>query len=143
MIKNKIKSTRDLHNQTGNLYSIGLVSYAFAQSSAGVQQKQPSAMASFLPLILIFAVFYFLLIRPQKKQAQQQQVMINSLKKGDNIVTSGGIHARVTALKGKDIEVEIAPNTRVMLNKQAVTKNISDSEDQGSSEQEPEKAGNK
>jgi len=98
------------------------LAHAMAQP-AGQAQNAPkgSPIAGFLPLILIFVVFYFLLIRPQKKQMQKQKSMINSLKKGDRIVTSGGIHGKITALKGKQIEVEIAPNTRVIMNKQAVS----------------------
>lgn len=90
------------------------------QAPAG-QQEAASPISGFLPLILIFFVFYFLLIRPQKKQVQQQKDMINKLKRGDEIVTSGGIHGKVTALKGKQVELEISPNTRIILNKQAVS----------------------
>ena len=70
------------------------IAYAMAQPPTG-DQPAGSPIASFLPLILIFIVFYFLLIRPQKKQAQKQQEMINSVKKGDLIVTSGGIHGKI------------------------------------------------
>ncbi len=101
--------------------------YAMAQSTQGTGQTG-SPLSGFLPLILIFGVFYFLLIRPQKKQAQKQQQMINSLKKGDNIVTSGGMHGKVTGLKGKEIEVEIAPEVKVILNRQAVSLVKSDNE---------------
>jgi len=92
--------------------------YAMAQAPAG--QEAGSPIISLLPLILIFLIFYFLLIRPQKKQMQKHQETVNALKKGDEIVTTGGIHGKVTALKGKEIEVEIAPNIRITLNKQAV-----------------------
>lgn len=94
--------------------------YAMAQAPAGAQ-VQGSPIAGFLPLILIFGVFYFLLIRPQRKQVKKQQQMINSLKKGDTIVSSGGIHGKISALKGKQIEVEIASNVKVIMNRQAVT----------------------
>lgn len=100
--------------------------YAMGRSASGGEQPAGSPIGGFLPLILIFFVFYFLLIRPQKKQAMKQKEMINGMKKGDKIVTSGGMHGKITALKGKQIEVEIAANTRVILNKQAVSQIIND-----------------
>lgn len=96
------------------------LAYAMGQAPQGGQQAG-SPIGGFLPLILIFAVFYFLLIRPQKKQAKDQQKMINSLKKGDLIVTSGGMHGKITGLKGKQIEVEIAKNIKVIINRSAVS----------------------
>jgi preprotein translocase subunit YajC len=115
------------------------IAYAMAQPPAGGQQAG-SPIFGFLPLILIFFVFYFLLIRPQKKQMQQQQEMINKLKKGDRIVTSGGIHGKIAALKGKQIDIEVAPNTRITINKQNISQVITDelsssgkAEDQGNS----------
>ena len=67
------------------------------------------------PLLLIFGVFYFLLIRPQQKKAKEHSALLASLKRGDRVLTAGGIIAKVTAVKeGVDeVEVEIAPNVRV------------------------------
>ena len=96
------------------------IAYAMGQAPAG--QQSGSALAGFLPIIIILLVFYFILIRPQKKQMQQHQQMLNALKKGDMIITSGGIHGKITALKGKQVEVEVAPGTRILINKQAVSK---------------------
>lgn len=98
---------------------------AFAQEG-GQAPPQGSPISGLMPLILIFFVFYFLLIRPQRKQMQKQQEMINSIKKGDLIVTSGGIHGKITALKGKQIELEIAANTRVIINRQAISQVLSE-----------------
>jgi preprotein translocase subunit YajC len=129
MMKNKTKR----HCRAGfygrkltGISNICLASVAFAQTPSGGAAQSQSALPSFLPLILILAVFYFILIRPQKKQMQQLQAMINSLKKGDDVVTTGGIHGKVTALKGKEIELEIAPNTRILLNKQGVARKITE-----------------
>lgn len=97
-----------------------LVSYLYAAPEKGAQMQQ-SPISGLMPLILIFFVFYFLLIRPQKKQMNEQKQMLNSLKKGDEIVTSGGIHGRISALKGKIIEVEIASQTVITVNKSAVS----------------------
>ena len=99
-----------------------MIDTLYAMGRAPVEgQQQGSAFLSFMPLALIFLVFYFLLIRPQKKQAARQREMINKLTKGTKIVTNGGIHGKITALKGKDIEVEIAPNVRIVLNRSAIS----------------------
>jgi preprotein translocase subunit YajC len=70
-----------------------------------------------LPLILIFVVFYFLLIRPQQKKMKEHREMLGQLKRGDRVVTAGGIVATITKVKdGSDeIEAEIAPNVKVMV----------------------------
>jgi preprotein translocase subunit YajC len=75
-----------------------------------------------LPIILIFGVFYFLLIRPQKKKMKEQQEMVNNLKKGDKVLNGGGIYGRITSLKGKQAEVEIATGTRVTINKSSLSR---------------------
>jgi preprotein translocase subunit YajC len=90
-----------------------LISPAHAQAAA------PAAggdmFMSLLPLILIFVVFYFLLIRPQQTKMKQHRAMIENLKKGDQIVTSGGIVAKVVRLEPSDntLMAEIAPNVQV------------------------------
>lgn len=94
--------------------------YAMAPPPAANGQTPAAPGMSLMPLILIFFVFYILLIRPQKKQMQKHQEMLNSLTKGALVITSGGIHGRITSLKGKEIEVEIAPNTRVTINRSAI-----------------------
>ncbi|MBO1080443.1 preprotein translocase subunit YajC [Roseomonas haemaphysalidis] len=88
------------------------ISPAYAQDAAA----GASAMVlQFAPLILIFVVFYFLLIRPQQKRAKEHRVMLTSLKRGDRIITGGGILGTVTKVKegSEEIEIEVAPNTRL------------------------------
>jgi len=68
---------------------------------------------SFVPLILIFVIFYFLLIRPQQKKAKDHQIFLSNLKKGDKVVTSGGLHGEITGLTDKVVTLEIAENLRV------------------------------
>ncbi len=97
------------------------IAYAMGQAPQGEAGAAGGAIGGLLPLILIFAVFYLLLIRPQKKQMVRHKEMINSLKKSDEVVTSGGIHGRVTALRGKEIEVEIAPEVRVTVSRQSIS----------------------
>jgi preprotein translocase subunit YajC len=69
--------------------------------------------AGFIPLILMFVIFYFLLIRPQQKRTKEHRQMIANLKKGDRIVTSGGIHGRITGMDESTLTVEIADKVRV------------------------------
>jgi preprotein translocase subunit YajC len=92
-----------------------------AQSPAG-----PGAWVSLAPLILVFVVFYFLLIRPQQKKAREHREMLDKLKKNDEVMTSGGIYGRVMALNENIITLEIAPNVRIRVNRAqiaAVVKN--------------------
>ena len=71
--------------------------------------------SSFIPLILMFVIFYFLLIRPQQKKAKDLREMIKNINKGDRIITSGGIHGRVTAVGEATMTVEIADKVRIKL----------------------------
>jgi preprotein translocase subunit YajC len=75
---------------------------------------------SFLPLILIFAVFYFLLIRPQSKRAKELKQMISALAKGDEVVTTGGLLGKVTDVGETFVSVEIADGVQVKVQKNAV-----------------------
>ena len=88
-----------------------LISPAYAQAAAG----GPSALGQLLPFVLIFVVFYFLLIRPQQKRAKEHRQLVDNMKKGDQVVTSGGITGKVMkAVEGNDtVEVEIASGVTV------------------------------
>jgi preprotein translocase subunit YajC len=96
-----------------------LISPAYAQDAAG---GTAALIMQLAPLLLIFAVFYFLLIRPQQKKAREHRALLSSLKRGDRVLTSGGIIAQITRVKeGVDeIEVEIAPNVRVSVLRQTI-----------------------
>ena len=75
-----------------------------------------SGIAQFIPLILIFVIFYFFLIRPQQKKAKDHKNMVSALKRGDNVVTSGGIYGTVERVMDNDkIEVSISENTNIEL----------------------------
>jgi preprotein translocase subunit YajC len=69
--------------------------------------------AGFIPLILMFVIFYFLLIRPQQKRTKDHRAMVANLKKGDKIITSGGLHGRITGMDDATLTVEIADKVRV------------------------------
>jgi preprotein translocase subunit YajC len=91
-----------------------------ANGAAGAAPQGGGGLAGFLPLILIFVVFYFLLIRPQQKKAKDHQNFIASLKKGDEVITSGGIHGKITGLTDAVVTIEIADNVRVKISRQYI-----------------------
>lgn len=72
-----------------------------------------NTLMSFLPMILIFAVFYFLLIRPQQKKAKDHRTLLENLKKGDSVITQGGIFGKITAIQDQVVTLEIADKVRV------------------------------
>lgn len=92
---------------------------ANALAAAG-QAPQPSPFMSLLPLVLIFAVFWFLIIRPQTKRAKQHREMVAALKAGDEIVTQGGLLGRVVAVNDAFLTVEIANQVQVRVQRQMV-----------------------
>ncbi|WP_397391162.1 preprotein translocase subunit YajC [Polynucleobacter sp.] len=95
------------------------ISNAFAQApAAGVDS---GGLMSFLPLILMFAVLYFIMIRPQMKRQKETKAMLSSLAVGDEVVTVGGIIGKVTALKDQVVTVEISAGTEVQMQKGAIT----------------------
>jgi preprotein translocase subunit YajC len=79
-------------------------------------------LSSPLPmLILMFVIFYFLLIRPQQKKAKAQREMLSSLRKGDNVITSGGIYGTITGIDDQIVVLEIAPQVRVKMSRASVS----------------------
>lgn len=89
------------------------ISNAYAQAAAG-STGEMSTLMTFAPFILIFVIMYFLIIRPNRNREKQRLEMLNSIRRGDMVVTEGGIFGRVTkVLDNKELEVEIAENTRV------------------------------
>jgi preprotein translocase subunit YajC len=89
------------------------IAYALGQGGAG--EGGAAGFTGFIPLILMFVIFYFLLIRPQQKKTKEHRQMVSNLKKGDRIVTSGGIHGRITGMDDTTLTVEIADKVRVKL----------------------------
>lgn len=77
------------------------------------QPAGPNCAQAALPLLLMFAVFYFLLIRPQQKRQREHQAMLSRLKKGDKVVTAGGIVGTISGLTDAEIEIAIADKVRV------------------------------
>ena len=96
------------------------MSFFITDALAAPATSQPDPIMSFLPLILIFAVFYFLLIRPQSKRAKELKQMISALAKGDEVVTTGGLLGKVTDVGETFVSVEIADGVQVKVQKNAV-----------------------
>ena len=94
-----------------------LISTASAQTAG----QQPGGLMTMLPLILIFVVFYFMLIRPQAKRAKEHKAMIAALQVADEVVTSGGILGRLTEVGDQFLTVEIADGVRVKVQRATVT----------------------
>ncbi len=86
-------------------------------AGSGGQAAAGGGLGAFVPIILMFVIFYFLLIRPQQKKAKEHQTMIANLKKGDRVVTSGGIHGLITSLDETTVTLEIAEKVRVKVNR--------------------------
>lgn len=95
---------------------------AFAQTA-----QAPSGvpiLGQIFPFILIFAVFYFLLIRPQQKKAKEHREMLGRLKRNDTVITSGGIHGKVIALTEGELTLEVAPNVRIRVQRSHISELI-------------------
>jgi preprotein translocase subunit YajC len=102
-----------------------LISLAYAQGAGGVFDSQ-GALVQFLPLVLIFIVFYFLLIRPQQKKAKDHRTMLDALRRGDRVVTGGGIVGTVNkVLSPEEVEVDIAQNVRVRVLRSTISSVLS------------------
>ena len=96
-----------------------LISSAHAQAAGAAPAGNP--LVQMLPLVLIFVVFYFLLIRPQQQRAKELRTMIDNLKRNDEVIMVGGLYGKVVALNDKVLTLEIAPNVRVRVERAQVS----------------------
>ncbi|NOY67520.1 MAG: preprotein translocase subunit YajC [Gammaproteobacteria bacterium] len=94
---------------------------AEAMAADPAAATQTGGLASFLPLIILFAVFYFLLIRPQSKRAKEQKNMIAALEKGDEVVTSGGVLGSIVDLDESYVTLKIAENVEIKVQRPAIS----------------------
>lgn len=92
----------------------------FISNAYAASATSGSDLMSFLPLIVIFVLFFFMIIRPQMKAAKEQRNMIAALQKGDEVITSGGIVGKVSKVTDAFVTIEIAANTEITVQKQAV-----------------------
>ncbi|ATE58910.1 preprotein translocase subunit YajC [Thauera sinica] len=95
-----------------------LISNAYAQAAGGADPT--GGFMGLLPLILMFIVLWFLMIRPQMKRAKEHKAMVETLSKGDEVVTQGGMAGRIAEVGENFLHIEIAPNTNVLVQKQAI-----------------------
>lgn len=115
---------RDADNDGENLM---LITPAYAQAAGG---GGAAAFGQFIPLILIFAIMYFLLIRPQQKRMKEHKAMIEALRRGDQVVTQGGIIGKISRVKDgeNEVEVEIADGVRVRVVRSTIASVLSKTE---------------
>jgi preprotein translocase subunit YajC len=109
-----------------------LINIAYALGGGGAEGA--AGFGGFIPIILMFVIFYFLLIRPQQKRQKETRNMISSLKKGDRIITSGGLHGRITGIDETTLTLEIADKVRVKVGRSSVAGMV-----QPASQPQPEK----
>jgi preprotein translocase subunit YajC len=86
-----------------------------------LQAQQPSGLAGALPILLILAIFYLIVFLPARKRQKKLQEMIDTLKLGDKVITSGGIYGTIVGLKGDRIQLRVADNVKIELSRNAVT----------------------
>ena len=101
---------------------------AYAQA-AGAAPGAEGFLVQLLPLILIFVIFYFLLIRPQQKRAKEHRQMVENLRRGDQVITSGGIYGKITKVgEGEEVEVEIAQGVKIKVVRSTIAQIVSKTE---------------
>ena len=106
-----------------------LISSAYAMGAPPAGGGEASPIASLLPFALMFLVLYLLILRPQMKKQKQQQQMIDELEKGDQVVTSGGIHGLIQNIKDDIIVLKIAENVKIELSRSAVSRVVNKEDD--------------
>jgi preprotein translocase subunit YajC len=105
-----------------------MVTPAFAQATGG--GGAAGGLISFVPILLIFAIMYLLMIRPQQRKVKEHKAMVEALRRGDQVVTSGGLIGKVTKVDDQkgELEVELAPNVRVRVVRSTITQVVSKTE---------------
>jgi preprotein translocase subunit YajC len=98
-----------------------MLTLLLAQAPAASPAAAANPLASFIPIILIFIIMYFLLFRPQMRRQKEQQRVVASLKTGDRVVTASGIHGIITNVKETTVIVKVADNVKIEMEKSAVT----------------------
>ncbi|MCB1888648.1 MAG: preprotein translocase subunit YajC [Rhodocyclaceae bacterium] len=97
-----------------------LISNAYAQAAEGAAQDPTGGLVQLLPMILMFVVIWFLMIRPQMKRAKEHKAMVEALGKGDEVITQGGMAGRITEVGEQFVQVEVADKVQIMIQRQAV-----------------------
>ena len=98
------------------------ISSAYAQTApAAAQGGLESSLMSLLPLILMFVVLYFIMIRPQMKRQKEHKAMVDALAKGDEVVTAGGLYGKISRVGESNLHIEVAEGVEVMIQRGSVT----------------------
>ncbi len=97
------------------------LAYAMGASPQGGAQGGGNPIAAFAPLIIMFVIFYFLLIRPQQKKAKQHKEYLAALKKGDYVITSGGLYGRIVEVENEVLTIELNKDLQVKVNRSFIT----------------------
>jgi preprotein translocase subunit YajC len=92
-----------------------------AQAQNAPAASPGGGIGFFVPMILIFVMMYFVMIRPQKRRQQEQQRLVNALKTGDKVVTNAGIHGLISNVKDSTVIVKVADNVKIEMEKSAIT----------------------
>ena len=87
-------------------------------------QPAPNPLINLAPIVAIFVIFYFILIRPQQKQQKENELMLKNLKAGDKILTAGGLYGTITGFKGDDLEVQFSQTVKLTVARSAVARLI-------------------
>lgn len=98
-----------------------MISVAYAMGGGGAGAGGQGGASPIILLAVMFAIFYFLLIRPQQRKAKQHRELLGSLKKGDRVISSGGLHGIVTGLADDVVTMEIAPKVRVRVSRGSIS----------------------
>ena len=88
-------------------------------------QPTPNPLMNLVPIVAIFAIFYFLLIRPQQKQQSEHDALLKNLKAGDKVLTSGGLYGTITGFRGDDLEVQFSQTVKLTVARSAVSRVVS------------------
>ena len=98
-----------------------MIDIAYAMGTGGNTGEGTAGIVTFIPLILMFVIFYFLLIRPQQKRAKEHREVLANLKRGDTVITAGGIHGKITGLTDTIVTLEIADKVRVKVSRNQIS----------------------
>ncbi len=98
-----------------------LLTFLAQAQAAAPANAGPNPLSSFIPIILIFIIMYFVLFRPQMRRQKEQQKLVSALKTGDRVVTASGIHGMITNVKDTTVTVKVADNVKIEMEKSAVT----------------------